>query len=253
MATLSEDIAIDETDWLVSADIPDTIDYLTVESEVVQVTATFPAQYQRGEGTTSASRIRVIRGAGGTTAATHSSGTSLTPLIPPSSSGGGGAGLTLDNQSDPPTIITSLVSAGATIVGSEGTLPWQTPEGTLLMSLPSDVSNTAIKVDIGGTEVFAASQLGLQVHLGDPDLVGSGYVLKGYVPENQVGPRLQIEGDDDSGSVFDLGHAGGLQIVPRADVTHVLDIFDAAGNRAFTVDADGTVHIKTGTSIVADL
>jgi hypothetical protein len=182
MATLSEDIAVDETDWLVSADIPDTIDYLTVESEVVQVTATFPAQYQRGEATTSAPRIRVIRGAGGTTMATHSSGTTLTPLIPPSSAVGGD-GLILDNTVDPPTLITSLVAPGAVLTGDSADLSGLLqlrrigPFNVAWDSDPTNISSAGVPIGPtfdAGTVILATWATRIQAWA--PTITPNGYI-----------------------------------------------------------------------------
>lgn len=63
----------------------------------------------------------VERGIAGTTAATHSSAATLTRYYPDGATGAGGS-LTVDNQSDPPAAVTTLIAPGATIAGDEATL-----------------------------------------------------------------------------------------------------------------------------------
>jgi hypothetical protein len=215
MATLAEDIAIDETDWLVSDDIPDSVDYLTVESEVVQVTATFPAQYQRGEATTSAPRIRVVRGMGGTTAATHANGTALMPLIPPSSSAGG-AGLTLDNTVDPPTAITTLVAPGATISGDEGTLPLS------VVQTITTLTNDQIKA-LPTTPVEVVASPGANKAI----VAIRGLARLDWVADYtnvDAGAEIQIDGLGpltDVAGLLALGHSSSAFFVPTARSTAV--------------------------------
>lgn len=80
MATLTADVTADAKSWNVSA-LP-VGDYLQVDDEIVHV-----LDKQR-----TTNRIRVERGYAGTTAATHSSGATLTPLYIPSTGGGGAGG-----------------------------------------------------------------------------------------------------------------------------------------------------------------
>lgn len=80
----------------------------TIESEVVNVV-----------GGGRALSVTVQRGIGGTTAASHVNGSTLTAA---NAFAGGGGGVTVDNQSDPPAEVTTLIAPGAVIVGEEATL-----------------------------------------------------------------------------------------------------------------------------------
>ena len=171
MATLAEAVDAAETDWLVSEDI--TADFLTVESETVSVLAHFPAQYQMTDGSVSPARIRVARGAGGTTAASHSDGTTITPLIPPAGAGGGG--LTVDNGTDPPAEVTTLIAPGAVIDGSEAMLPI----GTLTLRQFGPFAVSGATSGIGDPEGIEIATIAAGVTLNDvwitgPDVSGEG-------------------------------------------------------------------------------
>jgi hypothetical protein len=63
----------------------------------------------------------VERGVAGTNAARHARSTFLVPNASPY--GGGGSGVTVDNGSDPPAAVTTLVAPGAVIAGDSATLP----------------------------------------------------------------------------------------------------------------------------------
>jgi hypothetical protein len=63
-------------------------------------------------------RLTVLRGIQGTTKAAHDADAALTQVTPSV----GGGGVTIDNQSDPPASVTTLVAPGATISGSEADL-----------------------------------------------------------------------------------------------------------------------------------
>jgi hypothetical protein len=132
MATLAEAVDATEIDWIVSANI--TADYLTVEDETVAVLAHFSSGLDPQTRAAVASRIRVQRGVGGTTAASHADGTTLTPLIPPAAASVGGGGVTVDNQSDPPAEVTTLIAPGWTLDGDEATVPEGGGGGGLVLS-----------------------------------------------------------------------------------------------------------------------
>jgi hypothetical protein len=122
MATLAEAVDAAEIDWIVSANI--TADYLTVEDETVAVLAHFSSSIDPQTRAAIAPRIRVQRGAGGTTAASHADGTTLTPLIPPaaaSGDGGGGDGDTF-TVLGPYRVNYNTPGQGGTTFGNYGTV-----------------------------------------------------------------------------------------------------------------------------------
>jgi hypothetical protein len=71
------------------------------------------------------------------------------------------------------------------------------------------------------------------------------------VPNGQTAPRLRVQ--DGNGVEFFVNGKGNVSYQVGVGATSALDIFDENGDRIFKVAADGSVHIKTGTSIVADL
>lgn len=90
-----------------------------VDDEVIQLRGTSRGATGAGPKTT----WLVERGARGTTKATHLSGAPLTPVDPFEGTGGGG--VTVDNEVDEPTEVTTIVSAGAEI--EDGTANFATP------------------------------------------------------------------------------------------------------------------------------
>jgi len=64
---------------------------------------------------------RAQRGVGGSTAASHSSGATLTRYYPDSSTGGSG-GVTVNNTVDPPAAVTSMTVPGAVLAGADADL-----------------------------------------------------------------------------------------------------------------------------------
>jgi hypothetical protein len=71
------------------------------------------------------------------------------------------------------------------------------------------------------------------------------------VPNDQTGPRVDVK--DANGVEFAITGKGNVFYQVGVGATSVLDVYDENGNRVFKIGADGSVHIKTGTSIVADL
>lgn len=162
MANLAEAVDATETDWIISAELSDAIDYLTVESEIVKVTANFPAQRDPQTRIMQVPRIRVERGAGGTTAVSHADETALTPLIPPASSGGGAGVPDPTGAPDGQTIVTvaeeyELAASAGDLLVVERTLT--AAEIHTLNSVPvvlvEGAPNTAI-LPAGGWVVFHA-------------------------------------------------------------------------------------------------
>lgn len=85
MATLTADVNSTQGSWNVSALLPG-VTYVQVDDEIVRILDQRSTEL----------RFRVERGYAGTTAASHSSGATLTPVYVPSESGGeGGAGAVL--------------------------------------------------------------------------------------------------------------------------------------------------------------
>jgi hypothetical protein len=112
MATLTGNISASQTVIPVSGAAPQTGSYFTVDSEAVKFLGT-------SRGPQGRSFLRdywsVDRGVAGTTAATHSNGTALTQYYPDSAGGVGGSGVTVDNGTDPPASVTTLVAPGADV------------------------------------------------------------------------------------------------------------------------------------------
>jgi hypothetical protein len=99
-----------------------------------------------------------------------------------------------------------------------------------------------------GDVVFSVDTTGhTEIIVHDPGVIG----LKIDVPDDQAGPRLQIQ--DGNGVEFYVNAKGNVSYQVGVGATSALDVFDENGNRVFKIAADGSVHIKTGTSIVADL
>jgi hypothetical protein len=113
MATLSANIDATQSVIPVSGTAPTTGSFLTVGSEAVRFLGT-----SRGPGGRAFLRTywSVDRGVAGTTAASHSSGASLTQYYPDAATVGG-SGVTVDNGVDAPAAVTTLVAPGAVIAG----------------------------------------------------------------------------------------------------------------------------------------
>jgi hypothetical protein len=66
---------------------------------------------------------RAQRGVGGSTAASHTSGATLTRYYPEAPGGTGSGGVTVDNTVDPPAAVTTLVAPAAIVSGDTATFP----------------------------------------------------------------------------------------------------------------------------------
>lgn len=110
--------AVDADDELWTLDALPSTRYVQVEDETVEVRSPLPSQTYTLTGQDQPPRIRVRRGVGGTTAASHNNGTALTAVYGLGGGGGGGA-ITVDNQDDPPAEVTTIVASGAVITGDE--------------------------------------------------------------------------------------------------------------------------------------
>lgn len=187
--------------------------FLRVESELVEVATRYPMK----------SLIRVRRGQEGTTAASHADETTLTPVYLGMSdqAGGGGWGVTEEGG------LSADLTANDPLAGN-----------ALSLTLP------------GGDAWFNIGPAGSWDAVADPAIQGGGVVFKLTAPNSTA--RFMVA-DDGDGGTFEVRAEGNVAIVPTAAATRALQVYDAAGNEALRVDADGTVHIKTGGSIVADL
>jgi hypothetical protein len=174
----------------------------TLESEVVCVIG--------GSGTAA---VSVIRGADDTDAASHAGGATLS-AAPVGS--GGGAGLTLDNQSDPPTAITTLVAPGATISGDEGTLPLSVVQTVITLT------NDQIKA-LPTTPVEVVASPGANKAI----VAIRGLARLEWVADYtnvDVGAEMQIDGLGpltDVAGLLALGHSSSAFFVPTARSTAV--------------------------------
>jgi hypothetical protein len=119
MATLTGNISATQTVIPVSGSAPQTGSYFIVDSEAVKFLGT-----SRGPQGRSFFRDywSIDRGVAGTTAATHSNGAALTQYYPDAAGGVGDSGVTVDNGTDPPAAVTTLVAPGAVIAGEQATL-----------------------------------------------------------------------------------------------------------------------------------
>jgi hypothetical protein len=126
-------LAVDDNDELWTLDSLPISPYVTVGDELVEVRSKFPSSTYTLTGETLPPRIRVRRGIAGTIKASHIQGSTLTPNYG-LGGGGGGAGLTVDNQSDPPAEVTTLIAPGADM-STPGTADMSTAVGVQRVSL----------------------------------------------------------------------------------------------------------------------
>lgn len=119
-------------------------------------------------------------------------------------------------------------------------------DGRPLSVVVDDDGITRVSVTSPGTpDDYLAWQSGaaqLSIYTKDWDDEGSAFSVVSFV---------------DTGSphtVAEISTGGEFFVRPTGEHERpILEVRDHDNNKVFTVDADGTVHIKTGTSIVADL
>jgi hypothetical protein len=87
--------AVNSTEELWTLDTLPTTQYVSVDDETVEVRASFPSQIFSLTGAATAPQIRVHRGVGGTTAASHLINAALTPVYGLGGGGGGDGGSVL--------------------------------------------------------------------------------------------------------------------------------------------------------------
>jgi hypothetical protein len=121
MAALAGNITADQTTIPVSGDAPTSGSYFIIGSEAILFLGTSRGPQGRAF---LRSYWSVDRGVAGTTKATHSNGATLTQYYPDAAGGVGGSGVTVDNLTDPPAAVTTLVAPGATFDGDSATLAY---------------------------------------------------------------------------------------------------------------------------------
>lgn len=203
---------------------------VVIESEVLHVRA---AEYIGSA--SEATRWTVDRGQEGTTAASHAAGTAVTAAG--AYGAGGGGGVTVDNQSDPPAAVTTLIAPGAdvsipgaaTLAGIQlrrlGPLAldaasfdidhmaqlWTLAAGTILMEVWAEVTVAGWGSDLTiGTENFPQAVSVFQVGAADALEV----VEDGYSHGQRTGPQLAVS--------HDIGCACRGRTVPGRCVTEVV-------------------------------
>lgn len=117
MATITANIT--SSAGLIPLSAPVDIGFYSIDSENIYVTGMSRGAEGRDFTRLSAS---VDRAVGGSTAASHTSGATLTRYYPDAKAGTGGGGVTVDNEVDPPAEVTTIIAPGAVIAGDEATL-----------------------------------------------------------------------------------------------------------------------------------
>jgi hypothetical protein len=143
---------------------------------------------------------------------------------------------------------TALVSNGG---GTGVPSSWTFNENGEVAVLPTGGANVPFLIealDDPGETVFSVGVTGETIVYGH-DASLSGLTI--HVPNDQTGPRVDVK--DANGVEFAITGKGNVFYQVGVGATSVLDVYDENGNRVFKIAADGSVHIKTGTSIVADL
>lgn len=137
MTQLAAAVDADDEVWTLDALPPSP--YVQVGDELIEIRSRYPSRIYQPTQQPLPPKIRVRRGTAGTTAASHNNGSTLTPIYGAGTSGGG---LIVDNQSDPPAEVTTLIVPGATITGDEATLPGATE--VQILSRTTELTNAAI-------------------------------------------------------------------------------------------------------------
>jgi hypothetical protein len=176
--------------------------------------------------------------------------------------GGGGGGLTVTDGVTTVAATTVQITGTVTDAGGGTALvsngggtgvpsSWTFNENGEVAVLPTGGANVPFLIealDDPGETVFSVGVTGeVIVYAHDASLSG----LTIHVPNDQTGPRVDVK--DANGVEFAITGKGNVFYQVGVGATSVLDVYDENGNRVFKIGADGSVHIKTGTSIVADL
>lgn len=209
MTTLAADVSATQERVKVS-DMPN-LDYFQVDDEIFRVSVQRPQSNE----------LLVQRGYAGTTAATHSSGATLTPVYVPSSGGGGGG-------------LTNPVTSGLVI--------YPESEFDQRLTIGGGTDNDISLFDLDFAGGIAAKILEGANSNWDVQFLGTG-----------AGGTYMFRVRDNDGASFAIRADGSLRMQVKAAATSAFTVYDSNGVPVFQVNNDGSVHIKTGTSLVADL
>jgi hypothetical protein len=261
--------------------------FFTIDDEVIQFEGYERNQtYGRELWTVNEAHWYVQRGLAGTTAASHLSGAILTRYYPDAPGGDAiGAGSTTlsgpveivppDDESDPSLHISTPVGNatfrllidspdgdGSLSVGDEGQVQVDSPtarpfnvqrngsdvlltDGDGKLRVTPTANDTSAQPALVVDALAAIANL-LRLRTGADDVVT-------VTKDGSMGVTLR-------GGYFQISNAGAPVVVVGVDALQFLlaegnafEVLDSTFATAFKVAADGTVHIKTGASIVADL
>jgi hypothetical protein len=189
----------------------------------------------------------ISRATRGTTAATHSSGATVT-AVDPFESGGGGV-----NVNDEP--VTNIVAPGALIADGEATVlnGWTVEEdGGLFVDKGEDEEPPSSIIDALLPDGSRFRVRGTAAVLIDRGSTVEQVALDVQVPDDTTAPRFNVA-DDSNVGFFTILAKGMVQFGAATGASHILRVFDDEANVVFQIDTDGTVHILTGGTVVADL
>ncbi|HKR49466.1 MAG TPA: hypothetical protein VJT72_07775 [Pseudonocardiaceae bacterium] len=226
MTTLSVAVDADDKLWTVDT-LPDPeVPYLEAGDELVEVSAYFPEHVYKPTMTTIPAKIRVVRAVAGTSAASHNQGITLTPVYPESATGGGGGAIAVTDGTTTIEDVTTLnVPGGSLSEGGPGS-------AEIVFSVNGSVAEPLFYIDAQSELVAINNDLG-------------------EIAVNLQGSQMVMGATSEMPSSLDLRtNRVGFAIANGAPFR----VVDAnSGDPLFEVQPDGSVHIKTGTSIIADL
>jgi hypothetical protein len=151
--------------------------------------------------------------------------------------------------------VTNIVAPGATIVDGEATVlnGWSVEEdGGLFVDKSEDAEPPSSIIDALLPDDSRFRVRGTAAVLIDRGSVVEQVALDVQVPDDTTAPRLNVA-DDSNVGFFTILAKGMVQFGAATGATHILRVFDDEANVVFQIDTDGTVHILTGGTVVADL
>ena len=260
MTALTQAAAADDLLLYVDEAAPSPGAFFTIDDESIRLVGSqrpIPSQ---------PSTIWIVeRGVAGTTAATHADEATLTRYYPEAPGGGTG--------SVEPPLVLSNVDQTATILKVEAA-----PDQSSLSDGPLFVvqgANEAAVVHVAANGVTTLQGMGtvndvLQVKTSGDDMVvevfakGGMYLASAetsgnpilYVDGTILGAAARLVAVERSGGFMRVGYNLDVDIQPTDAVAAAGAVFtvrDEAGDKVFEIRNDGTVHIKTGGSVTADL
>lgn len=244
MTALTAGVSATDEVWSIDAPIPTSVKYLRVEDEIVAVGAWDQAQDALGP---TALKIRVRRGASGT-AASHESGTTLTAFYPQYGAaavdtGGGGSEPVEIIRTDGTGDSLAVTDQSAVEVFSVGA------GGEVVIAPNADNTNSLVSLAVHSQD--SAGAFPLEIY--DRDGTRQWYIDSSGALDMAVGGGVILPAE---GAMFLFNHdLVPLEIKRNVGDTNTVPFVDVyiGTQHVFRIDADGSVHIKTGTSIVADL